>query len=124
LDIFLKIIIKSENEMKKLGKKLSNVFKVKDVICMNGNLGVGKTYLVRSLINNITGIKEVPSPTFNLVQTYPLYCSNNNEIWHCDFYRLNEYEEVEEIGVFEDIKKKLFLLNGLNLLNKLISMTL
>jgi tRNA threonylcarbamoyladenosine biosynthesis protein TsaE len=48
----------------------------------------------------------VPSPTFNLVQTYPLYCSNNNEIWHCDFYRLNEYEEVEEIGVFEDIKKK------------------
>jgi tRNA threonylcarbamoyladenosine biosynthesis protein TsaE len=78
LDIFLKIIIKSENEMKKLGKKLSNVFKVKDVICMNGNLGVGKTYLVRSLINNITGIKEVPSPTFNLVQTYPLYCSNNN----------------------------------------------
>ena len=92
--------------MKKLGKKLSNVFKVKDVICMNGNLGVGKTYLVRSLINNITGIKEVPSPTFNLVQTYPLYYTNNNEIWHCDFYRLNEYEEVEEIGVFEDIKKK------------------
>jgi tRNA threonylcarbamoyladenosine biosynthesis protein TsaE len=106
MDTLLQIIIKSENEMKKLGKMLSNIIKVKDVICMNGNLGAGKTYLSRSLINNMTGILEVPSPTFNLVQTYPLYGSSINEIWHCDFYRLNEYDEVEEIGVFEDIKKK------------------
>lgn len=106
MDTLLQIIIKSENEMKKLGKMLSDIIKVKDVICMNGNLGAGKTYLSRSLINNMTGILEVPSPTFNLVQTYPLCGSNNIEIWHCDFYRLNEFDEVEEIGVFEDIKKK------------------
>ena len=48
----------------------------------------------------------MPSPTFNLVQTYPL--NKVIEIWHCDFYRINNFEEVEEIGVFEDLKKKLF----------------
>ena len=61
----------------------------------------------------LTKINEVVSPTFNIVQTYPL--QKDEEIWHCDFYRINSFEEVEEIGVFEDIKKKLFFLNGQNL---------
>ena len=55
----------------------------------------------------MTKIKEVPSPTFNLVQTYPF---NNIEIWHCDFYRINFFEEIEEIGVFEDLKDKIIFL--------------
>ena len=102
----LQIDIKSKSDMKKLGKSLSKLLKIEDVVCFNGTLGVGKTFLCRAIINNITKIKEVPSPSFNLVQTYPLSSANDNEIWHCDFYRLNKYEEVEEIGVFEDLKKK------------------
>ena len=102
----LQVDIKSESEMKKLGKSLSKCLKIEDVVCFNGPLGAGKTFLCRAIINNITKIKEVPSPTFNLVQTYPLSNTNDKEIWHCDFYRLNNYEEVQEIGVFEDLKKK------------------
>jgi len=101
------IIIKSENEMQKLGKLLSKIFKPYDIITLNGDVGVGKTFLSKSIIYNITKIKEVPSPTFNLVITYPI---NNIEIWHCDFYRINHFEEVEEIGVFEDLKDKIILL--------------
>ena len=104
---FSEIIIKSENEMQKLGKFLSKIFKPYDIITLNGDVGVGKTFLSKSIIYNITKIKEVPSPTFNLVLTYPI---NNIEIWHCDFYRINHFEEVEEIGVFEDLKDKIILL--------------
>ncbi len=100
------ITVKSENEMKKFGNLISNLFKPKDLITFEGDLGVGKTFLCKSIINAITNIQEVPSPTFNLVQTYSL--NKNIDIWHCDFYRINYFEEVDEIGVFEDLKKKLF----------------
>ena len=101
------IIIKSENGMQKLGNLLSKIFMPSDIITLNGDVGVGKTFLCKSIIYNMTKIKEVPSPTFNLVQTYPF---NNIEIWHCDFYRINFFEEIEEIGVFEDLKDKIIFL--------------
>ena len=101
------IIIKSENGMQKLGNFLSKIFMPSDIITLNGDVGVGKTFLCKSIIYNMTKIKEVPSPTFNLVQTYPF---NNIEIWHCDFYRINFFEEIEEIGVFEDLKDKIIFL--------------
>ena len=102
------IIVKSENEMKNIGDLISRLLKANDLITFEGDLGVGKTFLCKSIINSITNIKEVPSPTFNLVQTYPL--NKVIEIWHCDFYRINNFEEVEEIGVFEDLKKRIILL--------------
>ena len=104
----LEIIVKSESEMKNIGGLISRLLKANDLITFEGDLGVGKTFLCKSIINSITNIKEVPSPTFNLVQTYPL--NKVIEIWHCDFYRINNFEEVEEIGVFEDLKKKIILL--------------
>tara|TARA_B100001059_G_scaffold194325_1_gene198428 strand:- start:222 stop:545 length:324 start_codon:yes stop_codon:yes gene_type:complete len=100
------ITVKSENEMKKIGNLLSSLLNPKDLITFEGDLGVGKTFLCKSIIDAITNIKEVPSPTFNIVQTYPL--DKGVEIWHCDFYRIHNFEEVEEIGIFEDLKKKLF----------------
>ena len=106
METLLQLIVNSENEMKKLGNALSGLFRVKDVVCFKGELGAGKTFLCREIINCMTKIEEVPSPTFNLVQTYPLSKINNNEIWHCDFFRLNSYEEVIEIGVFDELKKK------------------
>ena len=102
------IIVKSENEMKNIGNLISRLLKANDLITFEGDLGVGKTFLCKSIINTITNIREVPSPTFNLVQTYPL--NKEIEIWHCDFYRINNFEELEEIGVFEDLKKKIILL--------------
>ena len=111
------VIIKSEIEMRKLGHFFTNFFQCQDVVTFSGELGVGKTFLCKSIINKLTNIKEIPSPTFNVVQTYPF--KDEIEIWHCDFYRIESYNEVEEIGVFEDLKKKLFFLNGQSLKKKL-----
>jgi tRNA threonylcarbamoyladenosine biosynthesis protein TsaE len=101
---FLDIIINSKTEMKRFGHLLSNILMPGDVITLDGSVGVGKTFLCKSIINKITKIKEIPSPTFNLVLTYPYKL--NNEICHCDFYRINSFDEVEELGIFDDLKKK------------------
>ena len=113
MKLLLETTVKSKSEMHDFGTKLAKLFSTSDVISFDGDLGVGKTFLCKSIINYLTKINEVVSPTFNIVQTYPL--QKDEEIWHCDFYRINSFEEVEEIGVFEDIKKKLFFLNGQNL---------
>ena len=111
-------IIKSEIEMNNLGYLLANILKSQDILAITGDLGVGKTFLCKSIINKLTNILEIPSPTFNLVNTYPL--KDEIEIWHCDFYRIENFNEVEEIGVFEDLKKKLFFLNGQSLKEKFL----
>ena len=112
MKLLSEITIKSKNEMYALGIQLSRLISLNDLITFNGDLGVGKTFLCKSIISSLTKINEVVSPTFNLVQTYPL--KKDNELWHCDFYRINSFEEVDEIGIFEDIKKKLFFWNGPN----------
>ena len=114
MKLLLEITIKSKTEMHNFGIQLAKLFSFNDLITFDGDLGVGKTFLCKSIINTLTTINEVVSPTFNIVQTYPL--QKDEEIWHCDFYRINNFEEVEEIGVFEDLKKKLFFLNGQNLI--------
>ena len=113
MKMLLEITIKSKTEMHNFGIQLAKLFSLSDLITFDGDLGVGKTFLCKSIINNLTKINEVVSPTFNIVQTYPL--KDEEEIWHCDFYRINSFEEVDEIGVFEELKKKLFFSNGQNL---------
>ena len=110
----LEITIKSKTEMQNFGIQLAKLFSVNDLITFDGDLGVGKTFLCKSIINTLSTINEVVSPTFNIVKTYPL--QKDEEIWHCGFYRINNFEEIEEIGVLEDLKKKLFFLNGQNLI--------
>lgn len=69
-----------------------------DVVYMQGDLGAGKTTFVRAAIQSILGKDEfVPSPTFTLVQTY----DSNPSIWHYDLYRLQNPEEVLELGMEE-----------------------
>ena len=108
MKLLLEITIKSKTEMHNFGIQLAKIFSLNDLITFDGDLGVGKTFLCKSIINNLTKINEVVSPTFNIVQTYPL--QDDEEIWHCDFYRINSFEEVDEIGVFEELKKKIILL--------------
>ena len=108
MKLLLETTIKSKTEMNNFGIQLAKIFSLSDLITFNGDLGVGKTFICKSIINNLTKINEVVSPTFNIVQTYPL--QEDEEIWHCDFYRINNFEEIVEIGVFEELKKKIILL--------------
>ncbi len=68
-----------------------------DIIALWGDLGVGKSTLARSVIQNLCGADtDVPSPTFTLVQTYE---TAGFDLWHMDLYRQDTPEDVFELGV-------------------------
>ena len=58
----------------------------KKVILFNGNMGVGKTTLIKHLANNLGVNATTSSPTFSLVNEYQL--PNNEYVYHFDMYRL------------------------------------
>lgn len=71
----------------------------KNILLFYGELGTGKTTLIKELVKQL-GVKEVAnSPTFSLVNEY---LSNKNEtIYHFDFYRIENEEEAYDIGIEE-----------------------
>ncbi len=84
----LKKNFKTKKSSKFFFEKFSNSLRQGHIIYLNGDLGVGKTYYSKIIINTLTGIKIIPSPTFNIINIYNL--SNNVEIWHCDLYRIKK----------------------------------
>jgi tRNA threonylcarbamoyladenosine biosynthesis protein TsaE len=69
----------------------------KKIILFNGEMGVGKTTLIKQLCKAL-GVKDATSsPTFSLVNEY--YTSDNKIIYHFDFYRLNKETEALDMGV-------------------------
>ncbi|RXM44372.1 tRNA (adenosine(37)-N6)-threonylcarbamoyltransferase complex ATPase subunit type 1 TsaE [Flavobacterium sp. YO64] len=69
----------------------------KKIILFNGEMGVGKTTLIKQLCKSL-GVKDATSsPTFSLVNEY--YTSDNQIVYHFDFYRLNKETEALDMGV-------------------------
>lgn len=77
------------------------------IIFFYGELGVGKTYYSKLIINKLSNINFIPSPTFNIVNIYNI--NKFTEIWHCDLYRIKDKEEVNELGIFDNYKNKIIL---------------
>jgi tRNA threonylcarbamoyladenosine biosynthesis protein TsaE len=70
----MKLIINSLDDTKKLAEVVSQVVKKGDVICLNGDLGAGKTTFTK-FFASFLGIKEiVNSPTFNIIKCYICIC--------------------------------------------------
>ncbi len=89
--------VKNPEEMEALGVRLSKKLEGKEVICLKGNLGSGKTTFVRGLARGL-GIKEghqVRSPTFTIVNEYP---TEKGTLIHIDLYRVRDFEWEEFIG--------------------------
>jgi tRNA threonylcarbamoyladenosine biosynthesis protein TsaE len=66
------------------------------VLALRGPLGAGKSVLARAIARGAGVDAPMPSPTFNLVYRY--HGAGGVEVWHLDLYRLEEEEEVWELG--------------------------
>ena len=81
-----------------LGKSLGEAAKAGDVICLNGNLGVGKTVFTQGFAAGLGITEAVNSPTFTIVQQYD---DGRLPLYHFDVYRIGDISEMDEIG-YED----------------------
>jgi tRNA threonylcarbamoyladenosine biosynthesis protein TsaE len=78
------------------GAALAGQLRAGDVVTMTGDLGAGKTTLVRGLLHALCHEGEVPSPSFAIVQPYD---DIDPPVWHADLYRLNDRSELAELGL-------------------------
>jgi tRNA threonylcarbamoyladenosine biosynthesis protein TsaE len=93
----LDIEVHDESETARVAQAVARVAVCGDVIALHGDLGSGKTAFARGFIRALTTPgEEVPSPTFTLVQTY---VADPAEVYHFDFYRIEDPEEAWEIGI-------------------------
>jgi tRNA threonylcarbamoyladenosine biosynthesis protein TsaE len=91
------IALPDEAATERLGTRLAKRLRPRDVVALQGGLGVGKTTLARAILRAASGDPAliVPSPTFTLAEVYdtPL-----GVFWHFDLYRLEDPEQVFELG--------------------------
>ena len=87
-----------ETATEALGRRLAHYLRPGDVLALHGDLGAGKTCLVRGLARGL-GLEEsqVASPSFSLINEYP----GPVPLFHIDCYRLHLEEEIEELGLEE-----------------------
>lgn len=87
-------------ETYQIGKKMGEAAKPGDVICLEGDLGVGKTVFTQGFAAGLGITEPVSSPTFTIVQTYD---EGKMPFYHFDVYRIGDVEEMDEIGFDEYI---------------------
>lgn len=97
------VLLKTEEDTMALGVELADCILPGDVLALTGNLGAGKTTLTKAVAAAL-GIKEnIASPTFTIIAEYD---QGRLPFYHFDVYRVNDEEELFEIGFQEYIDGK------------------
>ena len=83
------------NDVENVAKQLIKNVKTKTLL-FYGDMGVGKTTLIKTIVKVLGSDDEVSSPTFSIVNEYQL---NNDKVYHFDLYRINDLEEAYNFGI-------------------------
>jgi tRNA threonylcarbamoyladenosine biosynthesis protein TsaE len=101
VDLFRRVTFTthSEPETSAVGRRLAETLSAGSVVLLVGDLGAGKTALVRGLAEGLgVAPEEVSSPTFTLMQEYR---GGRVPLIHVDLYRLNDAREIDDLGLEE-----------------------
>lgn len=87
----------SAEETEAVGKSLGERAKPGDIYCLNGDLGVGKTVFTKGFAKGLDIDEHITSPTFTIVNEY----EGRLKFYHFDVYRIEDQDEMYEIGLDE-----------------------
>lgn len=98
------IFLSSAEETIAFGRKIGNTIGPKAIICFFGDLGAGKTTLIKGIVSTLTDTptEEVCSPTFSYLNIYEGKCP----VYHFDLYRLNSVADFISLGFEEYFSKE------------------
>ena len=105
-------------ETRAFGKKMGQEARPGQVICLNGDLGVGKTVFTQGVAAGLGITEPISSPTFTIIQEYE---TGRLPLYHFDVYRIGDIEEMEEIG-YDDyfFGKGICLIEWANLIEEIL----
>ena len=86
------------NQLEETSLKVTQNFNHK-IILISGEMGAGKTTLIKQILIGLNVIDNISSPTFSIINEYTT--KSKDLVYHMDLYRINKIEELEEIGFFE-----------------------
>lgn len=93
----LDFISRSPEQTRRIGMRLGGLLQPGDMVCLQGNLGAGKTTFVQGVANGWGALDSVSSPTFVLVNAYRR--ADGGELFHMDAYRVESAPEAEELDL-------------------------
>jgi tRNA threonylcarbamoyladenosine biosynthesis protein TsaE len=92
----LTVVSESPAETTELGEAIGALLEGQEVLCLEGELGSGKTTLVQAIARSLGVIEPITSPTFTLVNEYH---GRGVTLYHVDLYRLHTVDEIVQAGI-------------------------
>ena len=86
------------NQLKEVSVNVKEKIKT-NIVLISGEMGVGKTTLIKEILISMKVIENVSSPTFSIINEY--ITGQNKIVYHMDLYRIKNINEIEGIGLFE-----------------------
>lgn len=95
----MEFIVDSVDKTIHIGNKIGALANMGDIICLNGDLGSGKTHFTKGIAEGLGIVDNITSPTFTIVNEY----EGRIKLYHFDVYRVNDPDEISAIGFDEYI---------------------
>ena len=86
------------NQLKEVSVNVKEKIKT-NIVLISGEMGVGKTTLIKEVLSLMKVIDNVSSPTFSIINEYR--ANQSKVVYHMDLYRIKNISEIEDIGLFE-----------------------